>query len=174
MTFEEFTKRCHPLVPQYEGTIIALDPGETTGYAIFVHGLLKEAGQLKTKTIPVSVPLLQKFFDRIATVYPTTKIIVYENYKVYGWKTEDHSWSNLHTSQLLGTIQTLSSIRNVPNFTQMAQVAKAFCTDQKLKEWGYYRKGEKHARDAIRHGCYYLIHIHPKAPIQPSNQAPIK
>ena len=27
----------------------------------------------------------------------------------------------------------------------------------KLKKWNMYRKGERHARDAIRHGAHFLL-----------------
>lgn len=40
---------------------------------------------------------------------------------------------------------------------QMAVTAKNFCTDDKLKQWGFWQAGQKHARDSIRHGCYFLL-----------------
>lgn len=40
---------------------------------------------------------------------------------------------------------------------QMAAQAKGFVDDDKLKAWGFWIKGKKHARDAIRHGVYYLL-----------------
>jgi hypothetical protein len=39
----------------------------------------------------------------------------------------------------------------------MASQAKAFVTDQKLKEWGFWKEGMRHSRDAIRHGLYFLL-----------------
>jgi len=36
-----------------------------------------------------------------------------------------------------------------------AGLAKTFANDDKLEAWGFWRKGQKHARDAIRHGIYF-------------------
>ena len=44
----------------------------------------------------------------------------------------------------------------------MAQQAKGFVTDAKLKEWGMWDIGHKHARDACRHCVYYLVSQKPK------------
>jgi hypothetical protein len=38
----------------------------------------------------------------------------------------------------------------------MAQQAKAFWTDEKLKLVGLYEPGMKHARDALRHLLYLI------------------
>ena len=52
--------------------------------------------------------------------------------------------------------------RNIPYKLQMAQQAKGFVTDAKLKEWGMWDIGHKHARDACRHCVYYLVSQKPK------------
>lgn len=151
MNFPLFLSRTTAATPT--PLLIALDPGETTGYAIFEAGVLIDAGQLDTRRIKLSVQVLTDFFDR----FSNTPFVVFENYKVYAWKTESHAWATLHTPQLLGVIETLCYLRGWKTARQMAQQPKQFCTDIKLKTWGYYRTGEQHARDAIRHGCYYLL-----------------
>ena len=155
MEFSAFCKAVHiaqgypdPALPV---DLVALDPGETTGYAHFHAGKLVSSSQLPTHRIKVSVPILQK------VILPSTSLVVYEDYRIYAWKTESHAWASLHTPKLLGVIETVAHLTDTPTFTQMAQQAKQFCTDQKLKEWGYYQPGLQHARDAIRHGCYYLL-----------------
>jgi len=39
----------------------------------------------------------------------------------------------------------------------MAQHAKQWWTDEKLKRFGIYPKGLKHGRDALRHLLYYML-----------------
>lgn len=162
MPFLEFLKRAH--LAQYKRELelpehlVALDPGETTGYAYFHNGELAEYSQLPTHRVRKSIPILQKF------IKDTTDLVVYEDYKVYGWKTESHAWESLHTPKLIGAIEAVCYITNTPTFTQMAQQAKQFVTDQKLKDWGYYYEGLRHTRDAIRHGCYYMLFNHHKDP----------
>jgi hypothetical protein len=150
-------------------TIISFDPGETTGIAIwqktewFPNGSdeprtaqalpkLFKADQLATKTVAAGVPLVVKLFDE----YKPDQVVI-EDYRVYGWKTEDHAWAALHTPRLIGAIETICTLRGIPFCKQSAQVAKGFCTDDKLHEWGYYDPSLRHGRDAIRHGAYYCL-----------------
>jgi len=129
---------------------LAIDPGETTGVAVFENGNLTARSQLKTKEYPEQAMLL--FLDQVK---PTQ--IVCENYMVYGHKTSAHSWSMLHTPKLIGAINMWCTIHDIPIHMQMAATAKPFCTNAKLKEWGLWAANMRHADDAIRHGCYYLI-----------------
>lgn len=143
-------------ISPFTGTLLALDPGETTGWARFSATpeqlVLEEFGQAKTWPIDQSVSGVTELLGRHA---PT--VVVMESYRVYEWKTDDHSWSSVPTLQLIGCIKTLSIQRNTPFYEQTAQIAKNFCTDERLKTWGMYPKGLRHARDAIRHGIYYLL-----------------
>lgn len=152
MKFEEFCVKARIKIDQIPYRLIALDPGETTGYTLFVNGIKKDTKQLDTHNMAQATKLLMNLL-----VKEQPDFLVYENYKVYDWKTESHSWSQLHTSQFIGTIRTLCTLHDIPYHTQMAQQAKGFCDDTKLKEWGYYDKGMKHARDAVRHACFYIL-----------------
>lgn len=154
MDFNTFLSKTNPNKPP--ALVLGLDPGETTGYSIFVEGKLDSAGQLPTHYIKTGIPELHKFFQTLEA-YGEEPRVVFEDYRIYSWKTDQHTWASLHTPQLLGVIETLCYMRGWKTRRQMAQQPKQFCTDDKLKQWGFYRKGEKHARDAIRHACYYLL-----------------
>lgn len=132
-------------------TLLCLDPGETTGWATFKEGALYSDGHLNTKDGDVVASLLLM----VQGIQPN--VVVMENYKIYGWKTEEHSWSALHTPKLIGAIDAICSIQGVPVHYQMAAMAKNFCTNDKLKTWGMYSASKRHAMDAIRHGCYWLL-----------------
>ena len=155
MDFLTFLSKTNPerIMP----VVIALDPGETTGYAVFVEGTLERCGELDTETLKVGYPALMDLFASVRTRTVHTPQIVYEEYRIYSWKTEQHTWAGLHTPQLIGGIEALAYVKHWPTYGQTAQVAKGFCTDDKLKMWGMYQKGQRHARDAIRHGAYYLL-----------------
>lgn len=137
--------------------LIALDPGETTGWALFTNGSLEAFGQLPTHTVAQSVALLTDLFQEHL---PNT--VVYEDYRIYAWKAQSHSWETLHTPRLIGCIQTLVTQQSIQVCAQMAQQPKVFCTNDKLKMWGLYKPGVKHALDAIRHGTYYMLFNHKK------------
>lgn len=132
--------------------ILTLDPGETTGYAVF-NGMDGVAhGEINTSKVENSVESISHLFD----VYKP-EIVVIEEYRVYAWRAKQHSWSTLHTPRLIGSIQTLCSMYDIPTAMQGAGIVKQFVTNDKLKDWGFYIKGQPHARDATRHACYFII-----------------
>lgn len=152
-------------VNPFSGRLLALDPGETTGWSIFdcypplpsaIAGqvALAACGQLDTWPIGNAI-------DNLSTLLEAHKptFMVHESYHVYKWKTQDHTWSEVPTVQVIGVIATLAHQRIPPLVVaqQTAQQAKNFVTDSKLREWGFYQRGQRHARDSIRHACYYLL-----------------
>lgn len=139
-----------------KGTLLSFDPGETTGWAVFTHDdnetWLIEAGQIKTWPLEEGVKNITTLLD----IY-TPKHIVFESYHIYSWKADEHKYSEVATIQVIGAIRTLAILRQITNSFQSAQLGKGFCTDQKLESWGLWLEGLRHARDAIRHGAYYLL-----------------
>lgn len=141
------------------GTLLAFDPGEVTGCCVFKDGKPVEFRQLPTvnkKTRDYEWSIIEEFIDEIK---PDAVII--ENYRIYAHKLEQHSSSDVPTLQLIGAIKYMLFKRNIPYKLQMAQQAKGFVTDAKLKEWGMWDIGHKHARDACRHCVYYLVSLKP-------------
>lgn len=138
----------------FRGTLLSLDPGHTTGYAIWLVdsdnvGIVK-SGQIRTWRDDLEH---KELHDLIQDV----DMVVFESYQVYDWKKDEHSFSQVPTVQVIGCIKTICRWQEKPYYLQTAQVAKQFCTDDKLEKWGMWKKGERHARDAIRHGCYWLL-----------------
>lgn len=131
--------------------LLVLDPGHTTGWALFLNGRLAAQGQALTEAKG-----WQEIDDLFEYAFPT--MVLYENYRVYAHKLERHSNSEVYTLRLVGVIEYLSEVKyKVPFYNQMAHQAKGFVSDDKLKAWGMYKPGMKHARDAVRHGCYFLL-----------------
>lgn len=146
----------HKKVEPFVGTLLALDPGETTGWALFETNKYGQAdlvkcGQQKTWPFDFAVGGLTTLLES------KPNSMVYETYHIYAWLLKEHEWSAVATLQIIGCAMTLCHHRNIPVWGQSASIAKTFCTDQKLRSWGFWQDGQKHARDAIRHGCYYLL-----------------
>ncbi len=158
MDFTDFYFSAVPKHRQFKGTLLALDPGETTGYAVFEVDVLTDIPKM-LKYGELTCNPFKQGIDKLTAIIANTgpDFIVLEDYRVYSWKTKDHSWSQLHTPRLIGTIETLCHQQKIPFRKQMAQHAKGFCTNEKLKDWDFYVKGKVHARDAIRHGLYYML-----------------
>ena len=154
---ELYLKRTKASDKQKSYVILALDPGNTTGFCIFdiTDGVprLKDYGQITTvKDDIIQWDSLTKFFDE-----HFFNIMVCENYRIYQQKLERHSFSPVLTLRLIGGIEYYASIHEVPIHYQMASQAKAFVTDEKLRHWEFYQEGMKHCRDAIRHAIYFML-----------------
>lgn len=132
--------------------ILALDPGETTGVAFKPWDSTDiQLFQWETKNVGQSFEGLVDFLERYEPEH-----VRYEDYKVYAWKAADHSNASLHTPQWIGAIRAALHLTGTPTTCKMAQQAKAFWGDDKLKLCGVYSAGQKHARDALRHLLFYL------------------
>jgi len=132
--------------------ILAWDPGETTGQARWKFPETHiELLQIETKDIGQAFQDLER---QVAIQVPDH--IRAEEYRVYNWMADSHSWSLLHTPQLIGAIKVLAALQDIPISFKLAQQAKAFWNDENLKVCGLYSPGQKHARDACRHLLYYL------------------
>lgn len=156
--FNEFSAnvRRAKIVRAFEGRLLALDPGEMTGWSLWdcVAGeddVRIAHGQMASWPLKEFVPEFSQFLNR----WMPTKA-VYESYHIYDWKLETHSFSDVPTLRIIGSIETQLLQRTIPYTHQTAQVAKTFIKDERLKSFGYWETGLKHSRDAHRHAMYYL------------------
>lgn len=134
--------------------LLCLDPGKTTGWCLFEQGKLTRWGQVDNcyDDNNIDATGLLTLFQEV-----NPDFIVYEDYRVYSNKLDRHAFSPVMTVRLLGAIETYSQMNGIKTHKQMATTAKTFCTDEKLEQWGFWQPGMRHARDAIRHGCYFLL-----------------
>jgi len=155
MTFTELAQRlCKQEGKELRApsSLLCFDPGNTTGYAYFQGTELVEADQVITDDIPTGT---DRYKDLLTYYKP--EVVVAEDYRIYSWRDKQHAWSELHTPKLVGILESQCYTDFIPLVKQTAHAAKSFCTDKRLQEWGMWEKGKKHARDAIRHGCYYIL-----------------
>ncbi len=157
MDFSELATqlRAQKKLPEIEvGThTLCFDPGHTTGYAVFHRFNLFACGEIDTNDMTKSTHEVELLISEHCP-----DMIVIEDYRVYKWRAKHHAGSDMLTTRVIGCIETLAIMSQYPHVVkQPAHIAKGFCTDKKLKEWDMYVKGQKHARDAIRHGCYWLL-----------------
>lgn len=131
--------------------ILAIDPGETTGWALFIQGELTDSGQALTKTVAD----FGDWFEEATASFQGRVVIVAEDYRIYAHKLAEHTFSSVHTLRILGALELLCHASSFPLVYQMAYQAKTFVDNRKLEHWGMLVKG-RHARDAVRHAAYYL------------------
>ena len=125
---------------------LALDPGETTGWAKFDEdgavlsmGQYKQADQTKWLTEHLTSDLLA---------------VICEEYRIYNQK-QQKRWSRNQTSKNEGAIQLLSEMRGVPFFLQPANV-KAIGYKQSGLGKAPTNHAISHQYDAVAHGTYWL------------------
>ncbi len=144
-------KKLHE-IPEIHNTL-CFDPGHTTGWAAFSQFDLISSGEVDTDDIEKATHETELL---ISEYMPD--VIVIEDYRVYRSRAKHHAGSDMLTTRVIGCIETLAIMSHVPHVVkQPAHIAKGFCTNHKLKDWGFYKEGAKHADDAIRHGCFYLL-----------------
>lgn len=168
--FDQFLTQIHKAKPRpgglFTGVLLALDPGETTGWSIwecntastFVR--MHSCGQLDTwdKEASSIVNCVRNFPALVSAAQEIGSIeVVMESYRVYEWKADSHSWSDVPTLRIIGSMETRLIDANIPYTFQTAQVAKRFVTDELLKQWGFYERGQRHSRDSMRHALYYIL-----------------
>lgn len=158
-TFEELLSKKHGEGKPLPKRLLALDPGHTTGWSLWEEGKMTTCGQLDwvvdrkgQNEGRVDYHAIIAFFNDIQP-----DCVIYEDYRVYAHKLERHTHSQVLTLRIIGAIETLATMGNVPAFKQMAATAKGFCTDPLLKRWGFWEKAQRHSRDSIRHGAYFLL-----------------
>lgn len=134
--------------------MVTLDPGETTGWSLWIDGEVKEWGQISSKGRGNTA--IHEMFG-VAAPYGPIDVLVVEDYRVYATKSEVHIGKELITPKIIGKLEYVAEERSIPLVFQMAVEAKRFATDDKLKRWGFWKKGMRHSRDALRHGIFYLL-----------------
>lgn len=139
-------------------TILSIDPGETTGWSTWNRDELLSSGEEATinkESRRLQLDLTRLYYGEDDTVL--WDAIVCEDYLVYAHKVDRHVHSRVETLRVIGAFEILALMDDVPLYYQTAAMAKGFVTDDKLKEWGFYSRGNKHARDSMRHALYFML-----------------
>jgi hypothetical protein len=148
--------------------VVALDPGGTTGWAAYsanriVHDPWNPSqdewkdglwswGQIGPGKHHLELEeLLDKQSEGIDTF-----IVVCESFEFRQGKQRANI--NLMSREYIGVVELWC--KHNPKAEYVAQTAgmgKGFVTDPKLRIMGRWIKGQKHARDAMRHLIYYMV-----------------
>lgn len=134
-------------------TIIAVDPGETCGVAVFVDGKVRY-----TAAMPPTD--LYDWWGVGEALYTNPKLrfdaVIIEAFRLYPKQAGAQSWSTFATVEVIGVLRERCRRKSVPFFTQGAAVKKptgAILKAQKVPLTGR----SPHARDAELHGWHYLL-----------------
>jgi len=170
-----------------EKWLVCIDPGETTGVTLSRGLYLKEFKQVPTPgfKLPFDNGVLS-LHEQLRQIMCVEEIrlweeepydaleeldltIVVEDYRIYKWKTDEHTWSTVPTLRLIGAIEHFCSYWNLPLYKQTAYTGKSFWNDAKFEKYGIdkmlaesgSKTANRHARDALRHALQFLTFTYP-------------
>src|SRR6266704_1330474 len=130
--------------------IVAIDPGGTTGFAIYSTDdnkhWTKERIGCRTER--------EQIYMLLHSEAPS--LVVCEDYKLFPWKSHAQAWSQLDTVKVIGGVEAYTLTKGIPLELQT--------TDNRDigYMWGEIKKLPKsnpsnHAHDADAHAVYYII-----------------
>lgn len=137
-------------------TILALDPGGTTGWAFArwerdastFEEVQWNMGHLGPEEHHLE---LYNFLGMQHTQHYT---IVTERFE---YRNTSRPGLNLMSREYIGVTKMFVAEREIPIVEQNASQAKGFVKDPRIKDLGLWYAGHKHAMDAVRHLIYYIV-----------------
>lgn len=140
-----------PVIPE---KIAAFDPGDSTGLVVIVDGKISEA-----RTIGYA-----DFFQEACNHgWFDCPEFVCEQFRLYPWKANSLGFDGLIPVRVIGAIELLAAQQGKHVEFVDAVTAKKFCTDNRLREVGWWSYLQTpHEKDAARHALYYLTVRRPK------------
>lgn len=128
--------------------IIALDPGKTTGIAVWDDGVFYAKELQFNETCTYVEEMAQRFGDELKMV--SESFIITQHTA----KNTQATWS----LELIGVFRFLQRkwVSDDPLRLQMPSAAKRFSSDNRLRQMGFWTKGKGHANDAARHLLLYM------------------
>lgn len=130
---------------------LAFDPGQTTGWCRFAdNGDSVDYGQVYLDELPGLIDLMV-----IWAKDDPLKVIIYEDYRLFGHKAKAQIGSKMPASVAIGSILTLAHRTGAPTVNQEARIKTI------AQKWTQLKPPSNHAQshwvDAYNHGAYYLI-----------------
>ncbi len=125
--------------------LLVFDPGVHTGWSLFVDGAFKQGGEVLE---------LSSVGGLILAYSPT--LVIYEGYRLFPGMAQRLTGSRFEPAEVIGVIRYLCAVSDIEIIEQMPNVKEFFMPVGRLHYYNVFVDSE-HARDAARHGLYYLV-----------------
>lgn len=145
---------------------LSIDPGETTGWALWDDEDLLEAGQTPLRQFidgvyqalvaPESVP------PGLSPAYEGVGRLVVEDWQLYPWKSKELAWDYCRTARGIGALELIARLAGIELVLQPAAIKERAEAAGAENLFVHPLHENRHANDAIRHGVYYMTD--PEAP----------
>ena len=128
-------------------SILALDPGESTGWCFIDRDNRIQAGTIPKDHMAVA--------ERIDILNPD--IVVYETFNLYPGKAQSMIWNSFYPCEVIGVI-LYKCMHGKRTIVQQAPSIKKYAgpLPDKFVQLSRTEKLTEHSKDACQHLCYYL------------------
>lgn len=148
---------------------LTVDPGDTTGWALWEDAELVESGQTPNWAfvddvaagIGAQSPLIAEDgveWEAPAGLFKNIGRIVCEDFLLYPWKLRDGSldFDSVETARVIGAIVMLARLANIPFILQGADIKDAAVAGGAEELFDTPLHENRHANDAKMHGVFYI------------------
>lgn len=142
-------------------SILALDPGESTGWCF-----LDRENNMQAGTAPKSHISVAKLLDDL-----DPDIVVYETFKLYPSKAQSLLWNSFYPCEVIGVIEYKCALKGMlsgtagehyrPQVIRQAPAVKRYAgpLPKAFAQLSKQTKLTEHSKDACQHLCYYLRQV---------------
>lgn len=142
---------------------LSIDPGETTGWALWEGDQLVEAGQAELPHFldDVGDSLGVGYGDSTLNVegaylFQNVGLLVIERFALYPWKASQLDFDEMRTSQGIGTLRWIAKQAGVRVVMQPATIKRPALEGGARELFFHPLYENRHANDAIMHGWYFI------------------
>lgn len=143
-------------------SILALDPGESTGWCF-----LDRENNMQAGTAPKSHLMVAKLIKDL-----DPDVVVYETFNLYPGKAHKLIWNSFYPCEVIGVIKYVCAFKRMlstgggceecrPQIIGQAPPVKKYAGSlpKKFVELSRTEKLTEHSKDACQHLCYYLRQV---------------
>ena len=135
---------------------LSLDPGESTGWALWSEGKLAEAGTDVLWDVIDSLSAASECKENEVGFPTDLGLIVMEDWALYPWKLKELAWDKCRTARGIGAIELICRQVSIQLVLQPASIKKSAVSAGAEELFMRPLHENRHANDAIMHGVFYM------------------
>jgi hypothetical protein len=133
--------------------VLAVDPGGTTGLALWVD--TKNPETFRAWEVTGQMEAIEVV--RAGIVEYGVRAVVCESFRISAGTLKKTQEGSLMAIEIIGALRWICHQEEIPFILQAPAEAAAFVTPNKLKLLGWWTRGSDHARSATKHLVLYLV-----------------
>lgn len=135
---------------------VSIDPGESTGWALWKGGDLVEASTDSLWDVIDGLSGVAGLSAAAEIKWPKLDLIVMEDWALYPWKLKELGWDKCRTARGIGAIELIARLSSIQLVLQPAAIKKGAVAAGAEELFLKPLHENRHANDAIMHGVFYM------------------